>query len=340
MARDEARHGKALKGLLDRYFGKYNTVRSGTFCEGGAIAPPSFLRFHRPLGVPPPFPIPGLEKAPHGEGAPKSTVLRAVTGPVLLSSDRKGGASSQLPAWRQREFPRPSAGRRPLCIAPTRFRGLAAVSLAPVPAISRPSRCRPGIFSRSNSDGAPNAVSRKRPCGLYSCRRPWEGTAFRRSVPLPFSAAAPCSAGWGSGAQGKPAVYSLSGFLIPLPAPMPALLSGFHAGCRKRRLSRRKAFPQNPRPPPGRRRRLRPDGPGLRRTDPYAGLLPLRQRDAVPPEGRPGVRLMPGAVPAIPLVRRLKNSSRSAAGSSSRAGRSRIGMLRSIVPSLVSLSPI
>ena len=49
---------------------------------------------------------------------------------------------------------------------------------------------------------------------------------------------------------------------------------------------------------------------------------------------------MPGAVPAIPLVRRLKNSSRSAAGSSSRAGRSRIGMLRSIVPSLVSLSPI
>ena len=49
---------------------------------------------------------------------------------------------------------------------------------------------------------------------------------------------------------------------------------------------------------------------------------------------------MPGAVPAIPPVRRLKNSSRSAVGSSSRVGRSRSGVLRSIVPSPVSLAPI
>lgn len=136
-------------------------------------------------------------------------------------------------------FPGPLPGADRFALRPIRFRGLAVVILAPVAAIPRPSCCRPGSFSRSNSDGAPNAASRKR--GLYSCRRPWEGTAFRRSVPLPFSAAAPCSAGWGSGAQGKPAVCSLAGSLIPLPAPMSALLSGFRAGCRKRRLSRRKA---------------------------------------------------------------------------------------------------
>ena len=54
-------------------------------------------------------------------------------------------------------FPGPPPGADRFALRPIRFRGLAAVILAPVPAISRPSRCRPGIFSRSNSDGAPNA---------------------------------------------------------------------------------------------------------------------------------------------------------------------------------------